>query len=848
MLATKSDQFDFSTSGVFKQNVPVQTEFTDAPAGTWTPYSMSLDTQFDGRISSGSDVDVVAVNLTAGETYVFTAWGRGGSNSGLSDSILALYNPTGGLITSNDDVNLSGGNRFSAIEYTAISSGTYYISVQGYNSSITGPSTGNYTIQFADNVYNVEQIADYMTEMDWGVPTPLAFDASPGSILTYNTSFLTSEGAQLADWAFEIWGMITGINFQEISSFSAADLRLNDNQSGAFGGPSSFNPATGEIIYSDVNISSSWITTYGSTIDSYSFLTYMHEIGHALGLGHAGPYDGSATFGADNLYLNDSYLMTIMSYFDQTTNTSVDADFALPITPMLADIVAIQDLYGASNFTINGGNTIWGEGSNVTGFLGDIQGVLFDGETNASIYDGGPIAFTLVDTGGEDLVNFANQDGDLVIDLNQLAFSSVGGLTNNVTIAQGSVIENAVTGSGADEIYGNSADNTLSAGDGDDEIFGRGGNDVLDGEAGADALVGGSGTNYLYGDGLGVALTGDIADAVYRLYQATLDRTPDTAGHAGWTRAIFEGELTLDQAAAGFVNSAEFQSVYGALSNSDFVTLLYNNVLDRAPDAGGFAVWNDRLDSGMTRVEAVLRFSNSQEFINNTIDDSTAYSEARTASVWSDEVYRLYQATLDRAPDLAGFTAWCENLSTGMTLETAAGRFVDSIEFQNVYGALSNSDFVTLLYNNVLDRTPDAGGLAAWTNLLDGGMSRADVVLGFSNSQEFITNTTDDLNAWITSHGPHDFLGGDGGENHMMGGILSDTFAFTTSSPSTNVIYDMEAWDDLMFDGFGYTSSAEVLANFTQSGADAVFSDQGVTVTITNTQVSALTDDMFVFV
>ncbi len=498
---------------------------------------------------------------------------------------------------------------------------------------------------------------------------------------------------------------------------------------------------------------------------------------------------------------------------------------------------------GAANDTLQGGDgddTLWGDSSqDPTGeFAADGQDTLIGGAGDDILFGGlKGTADSMVGNSGDDVfvVDTAN---DTVVEAADEGFDFVVTTLEEYTL--GDNIEGLI---GVQGVNLNGTGNSL-----DNELIGDTGNDTLDGARGADELFGESGDDYLYGDGLGVALTGDIADAVYRLYQATLDRTPDTAGHAGWTRAIFEGELTLDQAAAGFVNSAEFQSVYGALSNSDFVTLLYNNVLDRAPDAGGFAVWNDRLDSGMTRVEAVLRFSNSQEFINNTIDDSTAYSEARTASVWSDEVYRLYQATLDRAPDLAGFTAWCENLSTGMTLETAAGRFVDSIEFQNVYGALSNSDFVTLLYNNVLDRTPDAGGLAAWTNLLDGGMSRADVVLGFSNSQEFITNTTDDLNAWITSHGPHDFLGGDGGENHMMGGILSDTFAFTTSSPSTNVIYDMEAWDDLMFDGFGYTSSAEVLANFTQSGADAVFSDQGVTVTITNTQVSALTDDMFVFV
>jgi hypothetical protein len=67
--------------------------------------------------------------------------------------------------------------------------------------------------------------------------------------------------------------------------------------------------------------------------------------------------------------------------------------------------------------------------------------------------------------------------------------------------------------------------------------------------------------------------------------------------------------------------------------------------------------------------------------------------------------------------------------------------FVNSPEFQQRYGAPSNTQFVELLYQNVLDRAPDGAGLANWTNALDHGLSRADALADFSSSPEFVAKT-----------------------------------------------------------------------------------------------------------
>ena len=99
--------------------------------------------------------------------------------------------------------------------------------------------------------------------------------------------------------------------------------------------------------------------------------------------------------------------------------------------------------------------------------------------------------FAVWDAGGNDTLDFSGYSQTQTIDLRQGFFSSVGGLTGNVTIAQGADIENAVGGAGADSITGNDLANTLRGG---------GGNDVINGGDGADtSLYSGPSSAYVWG-------------------------------------------------------------------------------------------------------------------------------------------------------------------------------------------------------------------------------------------------------------------------------------------------------------------------------------------------------------
>ncbi|MFW2381349.1 MAG: DUF4214 domain-containing protein [Acidimicrobiales bacterium] len=101
---------------------------------------------------------------------------------------------------------------------------------------------------------------------------------------------------------------------------------------------------------------------------------------------------------------------------------------------------------------------------------------------------------------------------------------------------------------------------------------------------------------------------------------------------------------------------------------------------------------------------------------------------------------RLYFAAFDRPADAAGLDYWHAALRQGIDLNSIAGYFVRSEEFQVTYGNVDNEALVTLIYNNVLDRAPDPEGLAYWVGLLDDGHRPGTILNGFAQSAEFISN------------------------------------------------------------------------------------------------------------
>ncbi|MDZ8236949.1 proprotein convertase P-domain-containing protein [Nostoc sp. ChiQUE01b] len=227
-------------------------------------------------------------------------------------------------------------------------------------------------------------------------------------------------------------------------------------------------------------------------VGGYSYYTFVHEIGHALGLAHPHDEGGTSSIfpGVDYSgdfgdYALNQFVTTVMSYVDIQSPYSpgYETNWGYAAGPMAFDIAAIQHIYGI-NKSYNTGNNVYS--------LPTFNGV-------------GTYWSCIWDAGGTDTISGQGATNSVIIDLNNATLanndpgaggflSRVVGIKGGFTIANSkggiSVIENAIGGNFNDSLTGNEYNNYLS---------GEGGNDLIDGKAGNDSLVGGAGNDTLYG-------------------------------------------------------------------------------------------------------------------------------------------------------------------------------------------------------------------------------------------------------------------------------------------------------------------------------------------------------------
>ncbi len=261
---------------------------------------------------------------------------------------------------------------------------------------------------------------------------------------------------------------------------------------------------------------------------TYNYKSLVHEMGHALGLSH--PF-GGINGGPDPLPTQyDSHRYTVMSYTNvgYVTTWASQADgklysannYPYPITPMLLDVIALQQVYGADTNTATGNNRYTFDPAALTlQTIYDAGGAdSFDlsTHTRASDIDLTPGSYSSIA-----IYTIADQIADTAARFPGYVWSAAqftGSFTwtDNVAIAPNTIIETVLAGSGNDSILGNAAPNWLNGGAGNDYIRGMDGNDFIDGGTGDDDVNGNQGSDQVYGGaGADYVRGGQGHDSVY---------------------------------------------------------------------------------------------------------------------------------------------------------------------------------------------------------------------------------------------------------------------------------------------------------------------------------------------
>jgi Ca2+-binding RTX toxin-like protein len=677
---------------------------------------------------------------------------------------------------------LDGGYGSDTVSFASAASGvTISLALQGTTQAV---GSGSVTFTNFENLVG-SAFADHLTgdAGDNVIDGGGGADVLDGGGGTNTLSFTSAAKGVTASLALQGQAQDTGVgsvtasNFQNLTGSAFNDILEGDGNNNFLNGGGGHDTVTFAHAASGVTAS----LTLGRSSGGAGSETF-YRIQNITGSAYDDTLEGD---GADNVLDGGGGANTV-SYANAGSTMGVTVSLALQGTAQNTVGEGVDTLYNfqalvGSNYndTLEGGG---GPFSFLTGGLGGDTFVYAPGEgkvvvTDFSFAQGDKIDLSRMGLffNLNDVLSASRQVfAAAVINLGGGSLTLPGLSTYNLTAADFIFTAGPSVGPGVGGTP-TTGNGTLTGGFGADWLQGGAGNDSLHGGAGSDYLDGGAGLNIATYDGvfrqytvshaetvvfggpeggadfltniqriqfvdgyLAVSPT-DTAGQVYRLYEAALGRAPDPVGLAGWTHAL-NGGTSLQSVANGFVTSQEFQQVYGQLSDKDFVTLLYHNVLHRDPDTGGLNAWLGVLTQGASRAEVLVGFSESSENVS-------ALAAPVEQGLWiqdpaAAEVARLYDTTLGRLPDSSGLAGWTHALESGSAslLQVTQG-FIGSQEFQQVYGPLTDDGFVKLLYHNVLHRDPDPGGLASWVAALSQGASRAQVVIGFSESAEHIQNT-----------------------------------------------------------------------------------------------------------
>lgn len=317
------------------------------------------------------------------------------------------------------------------------------------------------------------------TAHKWGIGSSNNSTAgTSGGTVTYTfaSSFTATE---IATWkeCFALWSAVCNIQFTEAASGGQVQL-VRGTDGGAHtsdtatrAGTTRMGRVTASTISIDTSVGGFDLSGSFTSYSGYGLGTVVHEMGHMLGLGHAGDYSGNVDPATQQLGAFDSRLWSIMSYI-QPSDSSAAYFGSYPVTGtnwggaqtsttwMPLDIAAAQRIYGAATGGPLSGGQVFGFNCNVAASISSF----FDFTINAA-----PV-ITLYDSGTGNTLDLSGYSTAETIDLRAGDFSSFAGLVNNMGIAFGTRIDAAIGGTGSNVFYTNGDGDTITGHGGDNSV------------------------------------------------------------------------------------------------------------------------------------------------------------------------------------------------------------------------------------------------------------------------------------------------------------------------------------------------------------------------------------------
>lgn len=417
------------------------------------------------------------------------------------------------------------------------------------------------------------------------------------------------------------------------------------------------------------------------------------------------------------------------------------------------DAIRSSDINALDRLFLSGDDTILGgaEDDSLEGWTGADS--IVGGAGNDYLVAGEDYAVdTLIGGAGNDTLVSGNSSSDILVggdgndtyilnnQFNTVQEAPGGGTDTFVVYTQwmlGPDIENLVLMGRASSGSGNDLPNVITGND-----WGN----ILIGGAGADTLIGGTGNDIFNVDDRGdfIIDAGGIDEIDTRLPNFTL---PD-----GIEVLFTNGQNATGNALDNRIGATSSSDVLLGIGGNDTLDGRYGfDTVDGGDGIDHSVSYGNRDEYTVTRVgtDVIVAAKNDpqeQDTLRNIERVDFADSHlALDVDGTAGKAYRLYQAAFDRKPDLAGLGYQMHDLDIGYSLSHVAANFIASPEFQSKYGNVDNAQFITLLYQHVLHRDPEAKGIQDHLNEIALGYSRADVLTFFSESPENQANVIGDI-------------------------------------------------------------------------------------------------------